>query len=113
LLGQECQDLVKVGWSVGLSLEETEQLNLLAKKSELLGRLGGVQRDLLTLSEVRLYLEHAKACELTNEHPLLEVLRGKEVVGEEWEKKRISFSNPRSKISGAWMSSPGYLMAIL
>jgi histone demethylase JARID1 len=83
----ECQDLVKVGWSVNLSLEETDQLNLLAKKFELLERLDSVQRDLLTLSEVRLHLEHAKACGLSNEHPLLDVLRGKEVVGEEWEKK--------------------------
>ena len=86
-MSTECQELVKIGWSVNLSLEETDQLNLLAKKFELLERLDGVQRDLLTLSEVRLHLEHARACGLSNEHPLLDVLRGKEVIGEEWEKR--------------------------
>lgn len=83
----ECQELLKVGWSVNLSLDETDELNLLVKKFELLAQLDSVQEDLLTLSEVRLHLEHAKACGLTNEHPLLDILRGKQVVGEEWEKK--------------------------
>lgn len=84
---QECQELLKLGWSVNLTLEESDELNLLVKKLELLNQLDTVQKDLLTLSEVRLHLEHARACGLETEHPLLDVLRAKLVIGEEWEKK--------------------------
>jgi histone demethylase JARID1 len=83
----EAQELLKVGWTVNLSLDEIDDLNTLVRKLELLAQLDAVQEDALTLSEVRLHLEHAKACGLTNEHSLLDILRAKQIVGEEWEKK--------------------------
>ncbi|CAG7848720.1 Lysine-specific demethylase 5C; AltName: Full=Histone demethylase JARID1C; AltName: Full=Jumonji/ARID domain-containing protein 1C; AltName: Full=Protein SmcX [Serendipita indica DSM 11827] len=83
----ECQELLRIGWSVNLSLDETDEINLLVRKLEVLAQIDALQEDFLTLSEVRLHLEHARLCGLTDEHPMLQVLREKLVFGEEWEKK--------------------------
>lgn len=96
-IAAESSELLKTGWSVNLALDETEELHLLVKRFELMAQLDAVQEDSLTLSEVRLHLEHAKACGLTNEHPLLDILQGKLVVGEESEKKAMEIFDSKVK----------------
>lgn len=84
---QECQEMLRMASNSNISMDETREVEIMLKKYQLMNDLEMVDEDSLTLSEVRLYLEKASRCNMPHGHKVVEMLKLKLTIGEEWEQK--------------------------
>jgi len=91
----ECQELQRMGSTSNIGMEEMTEVDTFLKKYQLMDELDQVVEEGITLSDVRMYLDRVKGCNLGESYQPVQTLRRKLELGEDLEAKANAiFTSP-------------------